>query len=94
MVGCRCWYFIYPGSAAIWRNSKTLRLSFRFVNYCAHFLGACWRCAHYDENHYSGAIWLLYVMICAEDGLWRVHVLVNYLANISWRIERFSRVKR
>lgn len=29
----------YPGSAAIWRNSKTLRLIFGFVNYRAFFLG-------------------------------------------------------
>lgn len=34
----------YPGSAAIWRNSKTLRLIFGLLT-IVPFSGACWRCA-------------------------------------------------
>ncbi len=46
MVGCRATAGVfYPGSAAIWR-SKTLRLIFGFVNYCAIFYpGHIRRCA-------------------------------------------------
>lgn len=54
----------YPGSAAIWRNSKTLRLIFGLLTIVPFFWGMlALRAWHYDENHYSGAIWLLYVMI-------------------------------
>lgn len=54
----------YPGSAAIWRNSKTLRLIFGVLTIVPFFWGMlALRARHYDENHYSGAIWLLYVMI-------------------------------
>ncbi len=54
----------YPGSAAIWRNSKTLRLIFGLLTIVPFFWGMlALRARHYDENHYSGAIWLLYVMI-------------------------------
>ncbi|EMW91249.1 phosphatidate cytidylyltransferase [Escherichia coli] len=54
----------YPGSAAIWRNSKTLRLIFGVLTIVPFFWGMlALRAWHYDENHYSGAIWLLYVMI-------------------------------
>lgn len=54
----------YPGSATIWRNSKTLRLIFGLLTIVPFFWGMlALRAWHYDENHYSGAIWLLYVMI-------------------------------
>ena len=54
----------YPGSAAIWRNSKVLRLIFGLLTIVPFFWGmVALRAWHYDENHYSGAIWLLYVMI-------------------------------
>ncbi len=43
------------------------------------------RAWHYDENHYSGAIWLLYVMILVWERTLARTCLVNYLANISWR---------
>lgn len=54
----------YPGSAAIWRQSKALRLVFGIVTIVPFFWGMlALRSWHYDENHYSGALWLLYVMI-------------------------------
>lgn len=54
----------YPGSAALWRNSKVLRLIFGLLTIIPFFWGmVALRAWHYDENHYSGAIWLLYVMI-------------------------------
>ena len=54
----------YPGSAALWRHSKVLRLIFGLLTIIPFFWGmVALRAWHYDENHYSGAIWLLYVMI-------------------------------
>ena len=54
----------YPGSAAMWRNSKALRLVFGLLTIIPFFWGmVALRAWHYDDNHYSGAIWLLYVMI-------------------------------
>lgn len=54
----------YPGSAALWRNSKVLRLIFGLLTIVPFFWGmVALRAWHYDENHYSGALWLLYVMI-------------------------------
>jgi len=54
----------YPGSAAIWRNSKALRLLFGLLTIIPFFWGMlALRAWHYDENHYSGAVWLLYIMI-------------------------------
>lgn len=54
----------YLGFAAIWRNFKTLRLIFGVLTIVFFFWGMlALRAWHYDENHYSGAIWLLYVMI-------------------------------
>ena len=54
----------YPGSAAIWRNSKTLRLIFGVLTIVPFFWGMlALRAWHYDENHYSGAIWLLLSLI-------------------------------
>ena len=62
----------YPGSAAIWRNSKVLRLIFGLLTIVPFFWGmVALRAWHYDENHYSGAIWLLYVMIISWGyGVW------------------------
>lgn len=55
---------VLSGSAAIWRNSKTLRIIFGILTIVPFFWGMlALRSWHYDENHYSGAIWLLYVMI-------------------------------
>jgi hypothetical protein len=48
------------------------------------------RAWHYDENHYSGAIWLLYVMILVWGLTPGPICLVNCLANISWH-RRFLR---
>lgn len=83
----------YPGSAAIWRNSKTLRLIFGVLTIVPFFWGMlALRAWHYDENHYSGAIWLLYVMIW-YGALTPEHIcLANCLVNISWH-RRFLRVK-
>ncbi len=83
----------YPGSAAIWRNSKTLRLIFGVLTIVPFFWGMlALRARHYDENHYSGAIWLLYVMI-PYGALTLAHIcLANCLVNISWH-RRFLRVK-
>lgn len=83
----------YPGSAAIWRNSKTLRLIFGVLTIVPFFWGMlALRARHYDENHYSGAIWLLYVMIW-YGALTPAHIcLANCLVNISWH-RRFLRVK-
>lgn len=54
----------YPGSATLWRNSKTLRLIFGLLTIVPFFWGmVVLRAWHYDDNHYSGALWLLYVMI-------------------------------
>ncbi len=59
-----CWCCFTRGSAAIWRNSKTLRIIFGVLTIVPFFWGMlALRARHYDENHYSGAIWLLYVMI-------------------------------
>ena len=49
------------------------------------FSGAWLPCArHYDENHYSGAIWLLYVMILVWGLTLGPICLVNCSANINW----------
>ncbi|XTZ37635.1 phosphatidate cytidylyltransferase [Salmonella enterica] len=54
----------YPASAALWRNSKTLRLIFGVLTIVPFFWGMlALRAWHYEENPYSGALWLLYVMI-------------------------------
>jgi len=54
----------YPASAAIWRNSRTLRLIFGLLTIVPFFWGmVVLRSWHYDSNHYTGAMWLLYVMI-------------------------------
>jgi phosphatidate cytidylyltransferase len=65
LVGCRAVAgAVLSGSAALWRNSKVLRLIFGLLTIIPFFWGMlALRAWHYDENHYSGAIWLLYVMI-------------------------------
>ena len=98
-MGLFCWWIValllvlsYPASAAFWRHSKVLRLIFGILT-IVPFSGACWRCAHYADNHYSGALWLLYVMIrCGARTLAPI-CLVKCLASTSWR-RRSHRVKR
>lgn len=81
----------YPGSATIWRNSKVLRLIFGLLTIVPFFWGmVALRAWHYDENHYSGAIWLLYVMILVWGLTPGPICLVNCSANINWR-QRFLR---
>lgn len=54
----------YPRSAAIWRDSSTLRLTFGILTIMPFFWGMLTlRQHHYDSNHYTGAWWLLYVMV-------------------------------
>ncbi len=54
----------YPASAALWRHSKALRLIFGVLTIVPFFWGMlALRAWHYADNHYSGAVWLLYVMI-------------------------------
>ena len=52
----------YPASAALWRHSKALRLIFGVLTIVPFFWGMlALRAWHYADNHYSGAVWLLYV---------------------------------
>lgn len=65
MVGCRATAGAilsrFGGNLA---QLKTLRLIFGLLTIVPFFWGMlALRAWHYDENHYSGAIWLLYVMI-------------------------------
>lgn len=54
----------YPNSAAAWRHSRVLRLIFGLLTIVPFFWGmVVLRNWHYDVNHYTGAIWLLYVMV-------------------------------
>lgn len=54
----------YPGSAAIWRNSRALKLIFGLLTIVPFFWGMLsLRLYGYAENHYSGSWWLLYVML-------------------------------
>ncbi|MBK4714045.1 MULTISPECIES: phosphatidate cytidylyltransferase [Tenebrionibacter/Tenebrionicola group] len=54
----------YPRSAAAWRKSRVLRLIFGLLTIVPFFWGmVVLRNWHYDTNHYTGAIWLLYVMV-------------------------------
>ncbi len=66
----------YPASAAFWRHSKVLRLIFGILTIVPFFWGMlALRAWHYADNHYSGALWLLYVMILGVGrGLWRLYV--------------------
>lgn len=54
----------YPGSAALWRNSRPLRLVFGLLTIVPFFWGMlALRQFGYEENHFTGAWWLLYVML-------------------------------
>ncbi|WP_045049454.1 phosphatidate cytidylyltransferase [Rouxiella chamberiensis] len=54
----------YPGSAALWRSSRTLKLVFGLLTIVPFFWGMlALRLYGYAENHYNGAWWLLYVML-------------------------------
>ena len=54
----------YPGSAAIWRNSRPLRLLFGLLTIVPFFWGMlALRQYGYEQNLFTGAWWLLYVML-------------------------------
>ena len=54
----------YPASAALWNRSTVLRLIFGLLTIVPFFWGMiALRGWHYESNHYSGAFWLLYIMI-------------------------------
>lgn len=54
----------YPGSAALWRASRVLRLLFGILTIVPFFWGMlALRQYHYDSDHFAGAWWLLYVMV-------------------------------
>lgn len=54
----------YPGSAALWRSSRALKLVFGLLTIVPFFWGMlALRLYGYAENHYNGAWWLLYVML-------------------------------
>ncbi|MFS2222767.1 phosphatidate cytidylyltransferase [Pantoea sp. B65] len=53
----------YPASAAFWRQSRFLRLVFGILTIVPFFWGMlALRQYHYDNDHFAGAWWLLYVM--------------------------------
>jgi phosphatidate cytidylyltransferase len=54
----------YPGSAAMWRNSRPWRLVFGLLTIVPFFWGMlALRQFGYEENHFTGSWWLLYVML-------------------------------
>lgn len=54
----------YPGSASLWRHSRLLRLGFGVLTIVPFFWGMmALRQLGYEENHFTGAWWLLYVML-------------------------------
>ncbi|TKI05898.1 phosphatidate cytidylyltransferase [Martelella alba] len=54
----------YPQSAALWRRSNTLRLVFGVLTIMPFFWGMVTLRQHeYALNHFTGAWWLLYVML-------------------------------
>ncbi|HGM6862762.1 TPA: phosphatidate cytidylyltransferase [Serratia rubidaea] len=54
----------YPGSAGLWRNSRPLRLVFGILTIVPFFWGMlALRQFGYEQNHFTGAWWLLYVML-------------------------------
>lgn len=76
----------YPASAAFWRHSKVLRLIFGILTIVPFFWGMlALRAWHYADNHYSGALWLLYVMIWCGARTLAPICLVKCLASTSWR---------
>ncbi|ATA20870.1 phosphatidate cytidylyltransferase [Gibbsiella quercinecans] len=54
----------YPGSAGVWRNSRSLRLVFGLLTIVPFFWGMlALRQYDYAQNPFTGAWWLLYVML-------------------------------
>ncbi|MEC5317911.1 phosphatidate cytidylyltransferase [Brenneria populi subsp. brevivirga] len=54
----------YPASASLWRHSRILRLVFGVMTIVPFFWGmVALRQYNYDINPFSGAWWLLYVML-------------------------------
>jgi phosphatidate cytidylyltransferase len=54
----------YPGSTALWRDSRPLRLVFGLLTIVPFFWGMlALRQLDYANNHFTGAWWLLYVMV-------------------------------
>ena len=83
----------YPASAGVWRQSKALRLIFGILTIVPFFWGMlALRSWHYDDNHYSGALWLLYVMILVWGADSGAYMFGKLLANISWH-RRFLQAK-
>lgn len=55
---------LYPGSAKLWRNSRPIRLLFGLLTIVPFFWGmVALREFGYQQNHFTGAWWLLYVML-------------------------------
>ena len=54
----------YPRSAALWRDSRLLRIIFGILTIVPFFWGmVALRQYGYEQNHHIGAWWLLYVML-------------------------------
>jgi phosphatidate cytidylyltransferase len=54
----------YPHSATFWRHSRAIRLIFGLLTIVPFFWGMlALRQYHYQEDHFAGAWWLLYVMV-------------------------------
>ncbi|VXC98902.1 CDP-diglyceride synthase [Enterobacterales bacterium 8AC] len=63
-LGALLLVLFYPGSAALWRNSRPLRLFFGLLTIIPFFWGmVALRQFGYEQNHFTGAWWLLYVML-------------------------------
>lgn len=63
-LGALLLVLFYPGSAALWRNSRSLRLVFGLLTIIPFFWGmVALRQFGYEQNHFTGAWWLLYVML-------------------------------
>jgi len=63
-LGALLLVLFYPGSAALWRNSRPLRLLFGLLTIIPFFWGMmALRQFGYEHNHFTGAWWLLYVML-------------------------------
>ncbi|MFC3394615.1 phosphatidate cytidylyltransferase [Brenneria rubrifaciens] len=59
-----CLVLFYPASASLWRHSRVLRLLFGIMTIVPFFWGmVALRQYNYDVNPFSGAWWLLYVML-------------------------------
>ena len=54
---------VLPGVGGILALTKVLRLIFWHPDHRPVFRMLALRAWHYADNHYSGAMWLLYVMI-------------------------------